>query len=116
MPRLQEHSEEFSFQQDGAMLTSMLIFPVVGWGAFHDSPLLPWPSRSSDLTPCIFVMGLHQGSCVHAPMPRDLPQLRQRTIEGVAAIDRKMLQLVWKEFNYRNYICHVTKGRHIEHL
>jgi hypothetical protein len=37
-------------------------------------------------------------------------------VEAVAAIDRQMLQRVWQELDYRIYICHVTKGGHIEHL
>jgi hypothetical protein len=49
-------------------------------------------------------------------MPRDLPQLRQRIVEAVAAIDRQMLQLVWQELDHRIDICRVTKGGHIEHL
>jgi hypothetical protein len=27
-----------------------------------------------------------------------------------------MLTRVWQEFDYRVYICRVTKGAHIEHL
>jgi hypothetical protein len=49
-------------------------------------------------------------------MPRDLPQLRRRIVEAVAAIDRQMLQRVWQELDYRIYICLVTKGGHVEHL
>jgi hypothetical protein len=49
-------------------------------------------------------------------MPRDLPQLRQRIMEAVAAIDRQILQRVWQELDYRIDICRVTKGGHIEHL
>ena len=62
-------------------------------------------------------MGLHQGSCVYVPpMPRDLPQLRQRIVEEFAAIDRQMLQRVLQELDYRIDICRVAKGAHIEHL
>ena len=50
------------------------------------------------------------------PMPRDLPQLRQRIVEVVAAIDCHMLQRVLQELDYRIDICRVTKGAHIEHL
>jgi hypothetical protein len=50
------------------------------------------------------------------PMPRDLPQLQQRIMEAVAAIDRQMLQRVWQELDYRIDICRITKGGHIEHL
>jgi hypothetical protein len=49
-------------------------------------------------------------------MPRDLPQLRRRIVEAVAATDRQMLQRVWQELDYSIYICRVTKGGHIEHM
>jgi hypothetical protein len=50
------------------------------------------------------------------PMPRDLPQLQQRIVEAVAAIDHQILQHVWQEPDYRIATCRVTKGGHIEHL
>jgi hypothetical protein len=34
-------------------------------------------------------------------LPRDLPQLRQRILEAVIAIDRQMLQCEWQELDYR---------------
>jgi hypothetical protein len=34
------------------------------------------------------------------PMPRDLPQLRQRIVEAVTAIDRQTLQRVWQELDF----------------
>jgi hypothetical protein len=49
-------------------------------------------------------------------MPRDLPQLRQRIVDAVAAIDLQMLQRVSQGLDYRIDICRVTKGAHIEHL
>jgi hypothetical protein len=49
-------------------------------------------------------------------MPRGLPQLRQRIVEAVAAVNRQMLQRVWQELDYRIDICRYTKGGHIEHL
>jgi hypothetical protein len=49
-------------------------------------------------------------------MPRDLPQLRQRIVEAVAAIDCQILQRVWEELDYRIDIRRVTKSEHIEHL
>jgi hypothetical protein len=49
-------------------------------------------------------------------MSRDLPQLRQRIVEAVAAIDSQMLQRVWQELDNRIGICRVTKLGHIEHL
>jgi hypothetical protein len=49
-------------------------------------------------------------------MPRDLPQLRQRIVDAVAAIDCQMLQRMSQEHDYRIGICRITKGAHIEHL
>jgi hypothetical protein len=47
-------------------------------------------------------------------MPRDLPQLRRRIVEEVAAVDSRMLQRVWQELDYRIDICRATKVGHIE--
>jgi hypothetical protein len=49
-------------------------------------------------------------------MPRDLPQLRQRIVEAIAANDRQMLQRVWQKLDYRIDICRVTKFGHTEQL
>jgi hypothetical protein len=49
-------------------------------------------------------------------MPLDLPQLRQRIVEAVAAIDHQMLQHVWQELDYKIDICRVTKGGYTEYL
>jgi hypothetical protein len=49
-------------------------------------------------------------------MPCDLPQLQQRIMKAITAIDRQMLQRVWQELDYRIDICRVTTGGHIEHL
>jgi hypothetical protein len=49
-------------------------------------------------------------------MPRDLPRLRQKIVEAVAAIDHQMLQRVWQELDYRIEICRVSKGGNIEKL
>jgi paraquat-inducible protein B len=56
------------------------------------------------------------GARTFPTMPRDLPQLRRRIAEAVAAIDRHMLQRVWQDLDYETDICRVTKGGHIEHL
>jgi hypothetical protein len=46
-------------------------------------------------------------------MPRDLPQLRQRIVEGIAAFEFQILQRELQELDYRIDICRVTKGAHI---
>jgi hypothetical protein len=49
-------------------------------------------------------------------LPRDLPQLRIRIVNAVAAIDRQILQRVRQKLDYRIDICRVTKGGHNERL
>jgi hypothetical protein len=49
-------------------------------------------------------------------MPRDLPQLLQRIVEAVAAIEREKLQRVLQEPDYKIDVCRVTKRGYIEHL
>jgi hypothetical protein len=57
------------------------------------------------------------GARTHVPpMPRDLPQLRRRFVETVAAIDGQMLLRVWRVLDYRFDIRRVTKGGLIEHV
>jgi hypothetical protein len=61
MPQLREDSKDFIFQQDGATphfhfdvrahLTANLPGHWIGHASDSDSPLLPWPSWSPDLTP-----------------------------------------------------------------
>ena len=78
MPQLQEDSEDFIFQQGGALphfhfdvcahLNAKLPGHRIQRASHNDSPLFTWPPQSPDLTPCdFFLWGLHQGSCVHAP-------------------------------------------------
>ena len=110
MPQLQEHSEDFIFQQDGAPphfnfdvlvhLNTKLPGRLIRRASHNDSPLLPWPPRSPDLTPCDFCLwGYIKDRVYVPPMQSDLPQLRQRIVEAVAAIDRQMLQRGWQELD-----------------
>ena len=109
------------FQQDGAPphyhldvrahLNAILPGRWIRRASHNDSLLLLWPPRSPDLTPCdFFLWGYIKDHVYVPPMPRDLPKLRQRIIEAVAAIDRQMLQRVLRELDYRTDICHITKG------
>jgi len=66
MPQLQEDSEDFIFQQDGAPphfyfdvcahLTANLPSRWLGRASHNDSPLLTWPLWSPDLTPSNFFL------------------------------------------------------------
>jgi len=127
MPQLQEDSEDFVFQQDGALphfnfdvcahLSANLSSCCIGHASHSDSPLLPWPPRSPDLTPCnFFLWGYVKDHLYVPPVPHDSPQLRPRIVEAVAAINCQMLQHVWQELDYRIDICSITKGGRIEHV
>ena len=100
-----------------ARLSANLPGHWIGHASHNDSPLLTWPPWSPDTTPCIFFLwGYIKDRVYVPPIPRDLPQMRQRTAEAVAAIDRKTLHRVWQELHYRIDICRITQGGHIEHL
>ncbi|GFG39802.1 hypothetical protein Cfor_10577 [Coptotermes formosanus] len=105
LPQLQEDSEDFIFQQDGAPphfhfdvrahLSANLPGCWIGRASDNDSPVLPWPPRSPDVTVCdFFLWGYIKDRVYVPPMPRDLAQLRQSIVGAVAAVDRQMLQRV----------------------
>ena len=82
-----------------------------------DSPLLPWPPRSPDLTPRdFFLWGYVKDHVFVLPMPLDLAELRQRIEHAVDGIDHQMLVHVWQELDFRSDVCLVTNGVHMEHL
>ena len=127
MPQLQEDIMDFIFQQDRTLphyhldvrahLIVILPGRWIGCASHNNSPLLPWPPRSPNLTPCdFFLWGYIKDRVYVPPMPRDLPQLRQRIVKAVVAIDHQMLQCMLQELDYRIDICRVTTGAHIEHL
>jgi len=91
MTRLQDDSEDFIFQQDGgpphfhfdvrAHLNANLPSRWIGRASHNDSPLLTWPPRSPDLTPCDFFLWGYIKDRVYVPhMPHNLPQLQQRIV------------------------------------
>ncbi|KAG8230858.1 hypothetical protein J437_LFUL010779 [Ladona fulva] len=49
------------------------------------------------------------------PPPTTLVELRERINVALMTIDRRMLQNVWDEVEYRVDVCRVTHGAHIEH-
>ena len=86
IPQLQEDSRDFIYQQDGApphfhhdvrgYLSDTLPHRWIGRGSQDDSPLLPWPPRSPDLTPCdFFLWGYVKDHVFFPPIPLDLAEL-----------------------------------------
>jgi hypothetical protein len=50
-----------------------------------------------------------------SPLSANLQDLRNRITAAVALVDHDMLTRVWKEMDYRMYVCRIIKGGHIEH-
>jgi hypothetical protein len=48
--------------------------------------------------------------------PASIPDLKNRFAVAMETITLDILIKVWQELDYRLYVCHVTKGAHIEHL
>ena len=90
------------------------------WIGHHgpdDIAYLEWPPRSADLTRCdFFLLGFVKDKIYVPPLPANLPELRDRIREAVAAVTPHMLINVWEELAYRLDVCHATNGAHIEHL
>ena len=63
-----------------------------------------------------FLWGFVKDKVYVPPLPANLPELRVRIREAVAAITPDMLINVWEELACRLAVCHVTNGAHIEHL
>jgi hypothetical protein len=83
----------------------------------NDQPLLLWPAKSPDITPCdFFLWGYVKDRVFVPPLPRDLADLKARIVAAVKNIDAPMLTRVWQELEYRIDVCRVTRGAHIEHL
>jgi hypothetical protein len=116
LPQLQEDSDNFILQQDGAThhfqlevhhhLNNILPQSWIVHTSNEDTTLIPWPPRSPDLTPCdFFFWGYVKDKVYVSPLPRDLPELRQRIMAAADTIDVDMLQHVWQELDYRIDLC-----------
>lgn len=122
LPQLTENVADFILQQDWSghvrdHLNMYLPQRWIGRAGLNDVPLMLWPPRSPDLTPCdFFLWGYVKDKVYIPPLPRDLRQLRQRINDAVDTIDHDMLGRVWQELDYRADVCRVTRGAHIEHL
>ncbi|PNF38372.1 hypothetical protein B7P43_G07247 [Cryptotermes secundus] len=125
--QLANDSNNYIFQQDGApphfhsivrgLLDLVLPQRWIGRAAGEDAPLLWWPPRSLDITPCDFFLWWYVKDMVYVPpLPQSLQDLQNRINRAVETITPEMLQRVWQVFDYRIDVCRVTKGAHIEAL
>ncbi|KAJ4445437.1 hypothetical protein ANN_07242 [Periplaneta americana] len=70
-------------------------------------------AKSAGLKPYRVTVGYVKDFVFVPPLPANLPELRDRIINAIAAIDMDTLHRVW---DYRLDVCRVTRGAHIEHL
>ena len=126
MPQLQ-NIQTFIFQQDGSpihfhcevrqYLNTVLPGRWMGRVSGNDQPLMLWPPRSPDITPCeFFLWGCVKDRVFIPALHRDLADLKAWIIAAVKNIDAPMLMRVWQELQYRIDVCCVTHGAHVEHL
>ncbi|PNF20256.1 hypothetical protein B7P43_G15455 [Cryptotermes secundus] len=99
------------------LFPQLAAFGIAGLGVGEDDVAqFTWLPRSSDLTPCDFLLwGYIKDHVYIPPLPRALVELRESIVAAVMTIDR-MLQNVLNELDYRLDVCRVTQGAHIEHL
>jgi hypothetical protein len=79
--------------------------------------LLVWPHRSPEATPSDFFQWGYVNDQVYAPpLPASIQELKVRIRTTIETITADMLQTVRNELDYRDDVCRITKGAHIEHL
>jgi hypothetical protein len=109
-PQLNQDSGDYIFQQDETPphfhrdVREVLnhVFPQrwIGRHGPNDSPLLWWPPRSPDMTPCdFFLYGYVKDTVCVPPLPRDLQQLQNRTMAALGGVTTDMLQPAWQEID-----------------
>jgi hypothetical protein len=103
MPQLQ-NVPTFIFRQGGSpahfhcevrqYLNAVLPGPWIGRASGNDQPLMLWPPRSPDMTPCdFFFFECVKGRVFVPQFPRDLTDLKARIIaavKNIGATDHKI--------------------------
>ncbi|PNF19251.1 hypothetical protein B7P43_G08008 [Cryptotermes secundus] len=118
-PQLASDSSDYIFQQDGApphfhrKVRGLLCLVLPQRWTGRAAPLLRWPPRSPDITPCDFFLWGYVKDMVYVPpLPQSLHDLRNRISRALETITPEMLQRAWQEFDYRIDVWRVTKGAH----
>jgi len=123
MPQLaDEEVQGYIYQQDGAPphwhkeVRVYLNEHLPGhWDGRATATDCTWPPRSPDLTVCdLFLGGFVKDNVYDPPLPKTLPELRERINTAIENVTQDMLWRVWRDWEYRLDICHVTHGTHIE--
>jgi len=110
MPQLtDEEVQGYIYQQVGApphwhkevreYLNEHLPGRWVGCAAATYNTFCTWPPRSPDLTVCdFFLWGFVTDNVYVPPLPKTLPELRERINTAVGNITQDMLEKVWRKW------------------
>jgi len=116
-----EKVQGYIYQQDGVPphwhkeVREYLPGRWVGRAAATDNTFCTSPPRSPYLIVCdFFLWGFVKGNVYVPPLPKTLPELRERINTAVGNVTQDMLERVWREWEYRLDICRVIRGAHIE--
>jgi hypothetical protein len=75
---------------------------------------MPWPLRSSDITPLDFFLWGYVKSNVFRTSVNGLDDLKTRIRNAISAFPADMLHRRWQELEYRLDVFRATKGAHNE--
>uniref|UniRef100_A0A914UTE3 Uncharacterized protein n=1 Tax=Plectus sambesii TaxID=2011161 RepID=A0A914UTE3_9BILA len=78
------------------------------------SPIMPWSSRSPDLTPCDFFLWGFIKSKVYTTKPRDTPELKDHVRNAFGQLTDEMRQMKLLEYRDRLEPIQKDEGVHIE--
>ena len=78
-----------------------------------DGPI-PWPPRSSDITPLDFLLWGYVKDIIYRTKVRDINDLQHRIIEAIDTVIVDMLARTWQEIEYRLDIIRANDSAHGE--
>ncbi|GBM39626.1 hypothetical protein AVEN_271344-1 [Araneus ventricosus] len=75
---------------------------------------IPWPPRSSDITPLDLFLWEYVENIIYQSPIRDTDELKSRITAAIQTVDSAMLHRTWLEISYRLDVLRATNGAHIE--
>ena len=126
-PQLNEDSEDFISQQDGApplwhkpssSVSKWNIASTFDWtqGTQTLGTTLLAPKIPRHDTMWLFLWGYVKERVYVPPLPADLDELTNRITAAVKSVTEDTLRRGWDEFSYRVDVVRTAGGGHIEHL
>jgi hypothetical protein len=64
----------------------------------------------------LLILGFVKDNMYIPPMPVDLQEIRDRTVNTIALVDANFLDKLWDKLEYRLDVCRITRGSRFEHL